>query len=77
MEFCIDAVLFLLGKDPKNEVDQQRSIVVHCKAGKGRTGLMLCCYMIFAIKGMTAKGALEYYGTERTGDKENGVTIES
>ena len=40
LQFCLDAVLFL-GQDEKNV------IAVHCKAGKGRTGLAIACYLMF------------------------------
>ncbi|CAI5499709.1 unnamed protein product [Closterium sp. Naga37s-1] len=49
-------------------------IVVHCKAGKGRTGVMVCCLLLLA--GMTTDDALALYADRRTLNRA-GVTIPS
>eukprot|EP00300_Choanocystis_sp_HF-7_P008895 c16160_g1_i1.p1 GENE.c16160_g1_i1~~c16160_g1_i1.p1 ORF type:complete len:1328 (-),score=325.18 c16160_g1_i1:289-4236(-) len=68
-QFCLSCDDWLK-KDPKNVV------AVHCKAGKGRTGLMISCYLMYSGKYKTATDALLHYGAFRTSDKK-GVTIPS
>jgi len=67
---CTDIQTFLKA-DEKNNV-----AVVHCKAGKGRTGLVLSAYLLFAGICKTAAEALEMFGRERTSNNK-GVTIPS
>lgn len=69
LEFCVDVSLYLL-QHPENVV------AVHCKAGKGRTGLMICAFLIFAKVVGSAQEAIELYGKRRATDK-NGLTIPS
>lgn len=67
LPFCRD-VHSWLQSNPENIV------AVHCKAGKGRTGVMLCAYMLYARIWRSAYGALTYFAAARS-MKLQGVTI--
>lgn len=65
--FC-ESVHSWLSSDPQNVA------VIHCMAGKGRTGLMVCAYLVYT--GMSADEALQLYADRRTTNNE-GVSIAS
>ena len=69
LEFCIDICLYLM-KNPKGVA------AVHCKAGKGRTGVMICAYLVFSGLCKNCEQAFRHYARIRTKNNK-GVTIAS
>ena len=69
IQFCEDACDYL-ALDPENVV------VVHCKAGKGRTGVMVAALLLKLKVTSDPKEAMEIYARERTHDGR-GITIPS
>ncbi|XP_057563218.1 phosphatidylinositol 3,4,5-trisphosphate 3-phosphatase TPTE2-like [Hippopotamus amphibius kiboko] len=46
--------------------DNENIVVVHCKGGKGRTGTMICAYLLASGIFTTAEASLYYFGERRT-----------
>ena len=67
--FCEDAKKFL-------DEDKKNIVAVHCKAGKGRTGTMICCLLLYMNTFDKAAECLQYYGMMRA-ENGKGVTIPS
>lgn len=63
--FCKDLFKFV-----NEDGDGTNTAGVHCKAGKGRTGLMICAYLVFSGLFERANDALRYYGLMRTKNKK-------
>lgn len=56
--------------------DHENVAVVHCKAGKGRTGTVACCLLLAMNVCKTGAEAIDFYGKARAHDAM-GVTIPS
>ncbi|XP_043388344.1 phosphatidylinositol 3,4,5-trisphosphate 3-phosphatase TPTE2 isoform X2 [Chelonia mydas] len=46
--------------------DEKNIIAIHCKGGKGRTGTMVCTWLIDSDQFESAKESLDYFGERRT-----------
>ena len=51
-------------------------VAVHCKAGKGRTGLIICCFLLYTEVFNTVEEAIQHYDTTRV-NGGNALTIQS
>ena len=69
LDFCIDLCLYLTS-NPNGVA------AIHCKAGKGRTGVMIVSYLLFSGLCQTSEEALAHYASQRTLNNK-GVTIPS
>jgi phosphatidylinositol-3,4,5-trisphosphate 3-phosphatase and dual-specificity protein phosphatase PTEN len=69
LHFCQDVQEFL-NRDPQNVV------AIHCKAGKGRTGLVISCFLQYCGVARNADEGLKQFAEARTKNSK-GVTIPS
>ena len=69
LDFCVDICLYLT-------CNPRGVACIHCKAGKGRTGVMIVCYLIFSGLCQNSDEALSHYAKQRTLNNK-GVTIPS
>jgi protein tyrosine phosphatase domain-containing protein 1 len=48
------------------EIERGRKILVHCHAGRGRTGMVICSLLIFRYR-MTSTEAINLFRSKREG----------
>lgn len=48
--------------------------IIHCQAGKGRTGTLICCYLIYSGRCPNPAQARLYYSKKRFNKAKSGVT---
>lgn len=63
MEIC--ALLRKISIVYYNLADIENVVFIHCKAGKGRTGTIICCYLLYSGRFNSPEDALAYYGKKR------------
>lgn len=59
-----------------NDLLKSPVVAVHCKAGKGRTGLIICSFLLFTEQFETVEEAIRHYDKTRT-KNEKALTIDS
>mmetsp|Transcript_51456 Transcript_51456/g.143874 ORF Transcript_51456/g.143874 Transcript_51456/m.143874 type:complete len:196 (-) Transcript_51456:17-604(-) len=61
-----DFVAFLRDARSFSDENQANVIAVHCKAGKGRTGSLICAWLLYSRICRSPKEALDYFAMQRT-----------
>ncbi|KAM3851981.1 phosphatidylinositol 3,4,5-trisphosphate 3-phosphatase TPTE2-like [Vipera latastei] len=61
-----EMLIFIASVRQWMEQDNHNVIAIHCKGGKGRTGTMICIWLIDTGLFKTAQESLEYFGKRRT-----------
>ena len=55
--------------------DPNNVIAIHCKGGKGRTGMIICCLLLKMGIFTKPEDALEFFATRRTTTDKNEVRV--
>lgn len=45
--------------------DEENVVVIHCNGGKGRTGTLICSYLLYCGFADSAENAIAYFGWKR------------
>jgi hypothetical protein len=71
---CLVNALVGQGKAELTLGNLNNVVVVHCLAGKGRTGVAICCYLLYSGRFDNADEAMKYYAKKRFHGNVGGVT---
>lgn len=66
-KICSIMMEYLLG-------NQERVSVIHCNHGKGRTGTLICCFLLYSGYFTDADEAMAFYAKQRFEKEGYGVT---
>ena len=66
LKFCIFVEEFL-NSNKKNVV------AIHCKGGKGRTGTMICAWLLYSRKDLYTEQVLQLFAHQRTNENKSGT----
>eukprot|EP00298_Acanthocystis_sp_HF-20_P011689 c19518_g1_i2.p1 GENE.c19518_g1_i2~~c19518_g1_i2.p1 ORF type:complete len:248 (-),score=51.70 c19518_g1_i2:27-770(-) len=69
-KFCANSSKWL-------NTNEENIIAIHCKAGKGRSGMMISCLLIYLGICQTANEALQYFSARRTKQGSNWIGVQS
>jgi len=65
-------IAFCRDLEERHTANPDITFAVHCRGGKGRTGLMVCSWLLWTRHSTTAESALAYWATRRTDENLKG-----
>jgi hypothetical protein len=62
-------IRFLRRAESFMDQSPQNVIAIHCKGGKGRTGVFVCAWLRYSLFRENSKDAMDYFASRRSGRK--------